>query len=172
MTELEKFKLLAERLDYDSETGVFTWKNDMGRYGTIKKGTRAGRVSAGGRQISIYHESKCYSVYSRRLAMFMVTGEVPETNVTTKDGDPFNDAFGNLQTDVSENHKKKRYSNNRRTGTGVYFNKCFGKWLAEVKLNGKRHRKSFDNQLDAEVWVIDKRNELGFDGNLHGRIEQ
>lgn len=83
---------LREVLDYDPDTGFFTWRVSNGRRAI--KGHEAGFIHAKGyRRIKI--DGRLYEAH--RLAFLYVTGEWPEHGVDHRDMDPSNNAWGNLR---------------------------------------------------------------------------
>lgn len=73
-------KELKELLDYDPNTGIFTWKTPTSK--RIKKGTRAGNDSHG--TISITINKKHYR--ANRLAWLYMTGEWPTNDIKAVNG--------------------------------------------------------------------------------------
>ena len=88
MTKEELLKLL----DYDSESGVFTWRVPR-RRGTIQPGTVAG-ANVGDGWISIKIDGKGYN--AARLAWWIEYDEYPEFVPVPLDGDRSNLAIQNL----------------------------------------------------------------------------
>ena len=165
----------AKRVEYDPETGIMIWKYDPSmskRWNSMHAGKRAGSIGHAGRCIGITVAGADHKLLTRRLAYLISYGELPEF-VGTKDGDNTNDSKLNL-TEISIlaiGRKRKKMSNNTSGHVGVYFDKLANKWRASVYVNGsnKGNSKSFDNEIAAELWVKQKRIELGFDSDLHGR---
>ena len=166
----------AKRLDYDPETGALFWKYDNcmpKRWNTRYAGKQAGCKSKDCRKIKINHGDGIeYSLISRRIAWFITHGELPEL-VVTINGNPYDDSISNLRasTLIAEGKKAKMPSNNKTGVAGVCYLKSRGKYLATVKCNRstKGNTKYFDTLVDAEAWVKQRRLELGFDPDLHGR---
>jgi len=85
---------LRELLDYDPDTGIFTWRVDRiaGRF--ARPGMRAGSIhSDGHRQICI--ERKLYAAGS--LAVFWMTGKWPKQIVDHINAAPADDRWINLR---------------------------------------------------------------------------
>lgn len=166
----------AKRVTYDPETGVMLWKYDkhMSKSWNSKHaGKRAGSIANRRyRTITVEISGISHCIYTRRLAYFILHGELPEL-IGTIDGDSFNDSSSNLialsRSDISK--KSKRRLDNVTGVTGVQFSKHANKWLASVCANGSYvgNMKYFDNKEDAASWVKQKRIELGFNPDLHGR---
>jgi HNH endonuclease len=123
---------LREVLDYNPETGVFTWKMSHGN--GVKAGNVAGRNAGRGyRQISV--DKKLYGEH--RLAFLFMTGEFPPQFVDHIDCDPSNNRWRNLRSaTLSQNGANRRLNTNNKVGLkGVKFNR--GKFVATIKKDGK-----------------------------------
>ena len=84
---------LREVLNYDPETGVFTWR--VPRQGTGGVGSVAGRVNPGNGYIDICIDYRRY--LGHRLAWLYMTGEWPTNDVDHKDRIRTNNAWSNLR---------------------------------------------------------------------------
>jgi len=142
-------ELTAERLrsilDYNPETGVFTWK--VGRQ-KVKKGNIAGTIHASGHRV-IRVDRRLY--ISHRLAWLYYYGEWPKGPLDHKDRDPANNRISNLREctprENGQNSTKCWGSSKYR---GVYWNKRANKWQAQIRVNKKRiYLGIFDDELDA-----------------------
>lgn len=111
---------LVRLLDYNPETGLFTWKAK--RCGT-KHGSVAGSIdpSHGYRRIKI--DGHLYLAH--RLAWFYVCGEWPAHEIDHIDRARANNRIANLRPATrSENQcNKPRYSNNRTGAKGVHWHR-------------------------------------------------
>lgn len=153
--------LTAERLkdilQYDRDSGVFTWLIAM-------KGTHKGSVAGSTNRVTGYL-SVCIGdsrYYQHRLAWLYEHGGWPDGQIDHINGDKSDNRINNLR-DVtsSENQQNKRAaaSNSASGYLGVIFNKQCGKWQARITVVGKQyHIGLFDDPKDAyEAYVLAKR---------------
>lgn len=136
-------ELLKRLLNYNPETGVFTWKErpvsmfSEYRYhkswNSRHKGAVAGCVS----KIHGYRVIRIEYVLLRahRLAWMYMKGCWPENEIDHIDGDRSNNKSDNLRTvDHAENHKNQGLNINNTSGhTGVRWNKNLDKWQSIIK---------------------------------------
>ena len=134
MQTLISHKALQSLLDYDPNTGQFTWKVD--RRPNIKAGDVAGTVKPTG-YIAIMISRKMYS--ASRLAWFYSYGTWPVNTIDHKDRQPGNNRLSNLQdVPIKVNCENKGlYSNNQSGFNGVIYRKKVGKFQAFVTHNYK-----------------------------------
>lgn len=136
---------LHELLTYDPETGHFTWRATRSPNGKANAGSRAGSLKANGyRQLTI----DCVKYKEHRLARFYVTGEWPASDVDHKATKAKDDnRFGNLR-DASRSQNRAntdRQVNNSSGFKGVRRNRKSGRWVASIKVRGrKKHLGTFD----------------------------
>lgn len=157
---------LVVLLNYNPNTGVFTWLQDRGRL--AKKGSVAGSVDSGGYgQIRIQGKS----ILAHRLAWFYHYKDSPKEHIDHINGNRLDNRIENLR-EVSrfENQQnQKKYNTNKSGITGVSWHKQHNKWYASVQKNKKLHFLGlFDNIFDAAAASKSARNRLGFHEN-HGR---
>lgn len=131
---------LREILDYDSMTGIFTYRRSRGP--KQKAGAVAGRISpksmdngGGYRLISIDHVE--YGAH--RLAWFYVHGEWPALHVDHKNQNRDSNWIDNLREATRSQNMANQGLTKRNTSgfKGVSFHKASGKWIANIKANGK-----------------------------------
>lgn len=129
-----KHERLVELLSYSPDTGIFSWKQSIGR---VKKGQEAGWLSWNG-YIKIAMDNKDYP--SHRLAWFYVYKEWPKEDLDHIDGLRTNNRISNLREATrSQNLQNKRKQRNNASGfIGVSFNKERNKWDARLKAQGKQ----------------------------------
>jgi hypothetical protein len=126
-------------LDYDPETGVFTWRersNMRKEWNTRYAGKIAGSVNSDG-YWQIVIDDNTYK--GQRLAWLYMTGEWPKRHTDHIDGIRLNNSFSNLrEATPSENLRNRgRPSNNTSGHKGVTWERSTGKWKARIKTHGK-----------------------------------
>lgn len=125
---------VAELLEYDPNTGVFTWKAITSN--RVKAGIRAGTVNGRGYRLIGVNGKQ---VPAHRLAFLFMTGKWPAKYVDHINGQRDDNRFPNLrdvtQTVNMQNQKKARQDS--KTGLlGVTLKK--GRFRATIKVNGKQ----------------------------------
>jgi len=127
-------KRLREVLHYDPETGVFTWAVTLSQRAIA--GSVAGSVHASGyRYIGI--DGQRYP--AQRLAWLYMTGEWPSDLVDHENLTPGDDRWSNLREATrAQNAWNAPCHRDNTTGfKGVYWHKAAGKWMAQIKANGR-----------------------------------
>lgn len=181
---------LKEALNYNPETGKFTWRLNRpdshfkdwrgknGFYSNINPSLEAGSLSRVTKRnpspyIVIGLGGKLYKAH--RLAWFYVNGEWPPEDIDHIDLNTQNNAISNLQLSIDKlNHRNRsKYSNNSSGVVGVSFHKKTGKWQAEGQeiVDGKRVRHYlglFKNLEDAANARKDWEVKYGYSEN-HGK---
>lgn len=118
---------LKELLDYDPETGVFTYKVRVAR--RVKIGDEAGYVNTVGYRIMSIDGRK-YA--GHRMAWIYKYGEDPiGLDIDHKDGDRTNNRIDNLRLAT-----RSQNTTHRKKVKGIR-SRCPGKWEARIKVNGK-----------------------------------
>jgi hypothetical protein len=122
---------LREVLDYDPETGVFTWAK--GGYG-IFLGSIAGCKDKG--YIRIKVDGKIYGAH--RLAWLYVNGTLPDGDIDHINRVRTDNRISNLRVaSKAENaQNKSKYRNNKSGIVGVYWDNLSKKWRAQIRVNG------------------------------------
>jgi len=174
-------EIVQELMDYDPETGVFTWrtrdwwwfKEDRSYtlWNTRFAGKPAGYVDTDAHG---YPRLKIKLLGKLRLASrlaFLWMGKDLPNQVGHLNRDSLDDRWSNLASSNNAENSKNRskYRNNTSGVCGVYWNKPAGKWLAKVQLGGESHHLGyFDDINEAAAVVAAFRAANGFtDG--HGR---
>lgn len=150
---------LKELLDYDQETGAFTWRTSRGGW---SKGRQAGTVMFDGyRRIGI--DGRQY--HAHKLAWLYVHGVFPDQPVDHADLDKECNAIANLRlATVSQNAANSRVNSKNTSGyKGVSRIRESGKWLATIKVMGKsKYLGTFDDPEAAhEAYVKAAASEFG-----------
>ena len=127
---------IRELLNYDPETGVFTWRQKPAR--RILVGSVAGNISGkrGYRQIEV----EGVRFYAHRLAWFYVHGKMPDGDIDHIDGRVDNNAISNLRdvTKTVNMQNMKKPSRHNKTGfLGVYQPTGCTVFKSTIRINGK-----------------------------------
>lgn len=139
---------LKDRLEYNPNTGIFTWINVHPKC-RFPAGTIANSRRTKGIRIMIDR----VSYQAHKLAVLYMTGTYPVDNVLHINGDYYDNRLVNLRLATPAQSCLKR-GNNRNTSNvkGVNWSKSSGKWEARAMVDGKRKCLGvFDNISDAEI---------------------
>ncbi len=135
---------LANRLDYNSVTGVITWltgRRAGKRAGTVKVSNRSKRY----RRITI--DSKCY--YEHRIAWFLHTGSFPDDVIDHINGVGTDNRIKNLRS-VSQSENCKNIINYKTRDLPYGVDQVGKKFIARVCVNKiKNHLGTFDTINEA-----------------------
>jgi hypothetical protein len=126
---------LKELLDYDPETGVFTWLASTTN--RISVGDVAGSVDRlGYRRIAL--DRRDYKAH--RLAWLYMTGEWPTSDLDHINCDKDDNRIANLRlaTEAQNGANRRKNSNNTSGYKGVSSSR--GRWRAEIRVNGRARR--------------------------------
>lgn len=145
MIDIAKAK---ELLQYDKDSGVFTWKVD--RAANVKAGSIAGGIDSKG-YVQIRVSGRL--VLAHRLAWAFVHGAWPASHIDHIDRNPRNNSIGNLRLCThAQNHQNTGVRYDSSSGvTGVSYIKRSKKWLAHVCVNQKRHRLGLFETMEEAV---------------------
>lgn len=133
MAELTSARL-RELLNYDPETGIFTWAVARTR---AAKGTPAGTIDGRG-YIRIGIDGGIYRAH--RLAYLYMTGAWPVNEVDHLDGGTGNNRWANLRDvprTVNQQNMRAAHKRGASGSLGVSLHKGTGKWRARVWKAGK-----------------------------------
>lgn len=175
---------LKSILDYDSETGVLTWRkrppehfkpsaggNPWKTWNTSWSGKEAGHVCDKGgvfyRIVGI--DRRIYRAH--RLCYAIFHGEFPGAAIDHIDGVGTNNRIGNLRLAVESVNSRNARMNSKNTSgvNGVCFNKLRQKWLAYIEIENKRHwLGSFSDKNAAAAARLAAENGHGFT-ERHGK---
>jgi len=141
-------EIVLDRLDFDAEKGIFTWKRFMG--GSAKAGSVAGSLDTKG-YIQICIKKKLYLAH--RLVWLITHGVWPDHHIDHIDMNPLNIKPSNLRKcSHSQNHQNTKVRSDSSSGvTGVSFSKLSGKWLAYINVSGKRYRLGLFECMDDAI---------------------
>lgn len=126
---------LKELLNYDLETGVFTWRVD--RNHLAKSGSVAGSINSCGYK-NIWIDGKQYK--ASRLAWLYVYGVFPSNFLDHIDRDRKNDRISNLRiASRIENGQNLSIKKSNKSGfVGVSWHKRTSKWTSQIMIDGKK----------------------------------
>jgi hypothetical protein len=144
---------IKQLFDYDQETGLFTRKITVNS--RAKEGTIAGTDNGKG-YIKFWVDNKFY--YGHRLAWLYVYGDLPSKGIDHIDNNPSNNKINNLRlANQSENMQNvNKFKTNTSGYKGVYWNKNYSKWTAQIWVNSKRKfLGNFENIKDAYLAYCD-----------------
>jgi hypothetical protein len=149
---------LRRLLSYDPETGEFRWR--VYRNWRITAGDLAGSLNGyGHRQIKIH--GTMYMAH--RLAWLYVYDEWPRNDLDHINGLPDDNRLANLReaTDSQNIANSHRRVDNTSGYKGVTWDRSAQKWLAYIRVNGKRSNFGyFDDPVVAHAVYLDKAREL------------
>lgn len=157
-------KRLNEVLEYDPETGFFTWKipnrkNQIGK--------KAGHLRKDGRDV-IMLDGKSY--YSHRLAWLAIYGVMPQL-IDHKNMDVRDNRISNLRIACKSTNSCNRPLNvqNKSGVKGISWSSQSQKWAASFKFLGKNyHVGLFKDIQDAKNALVKKREEIQGEFAHHG----
>jgi hypothetical protein len=147
---------LRELLNYDPETGAFTWR-------APRRGHRAGGIAGhlnekGYVRISV--DGRRYAAH--RLAWLYMTGEWPEDQIDHKDLSRANNRWENLRPATNAQNQMNSTAKIGTSGRkGVYW--YAGKWQARIWVNGKAINlgRFEDKEKAAAAYVLHARKRFG-----------
>ncbi len=128
-------ELVKSVLNYDPETGWFTWSSKVNSRGIVV-GSRAGTLRSDG-----YRKLRVFGVECKEhnLAWFVTYGRWPYPEIDHRDRNRTNNAIGNLREATSSQNKcnsdlKKMSTSGRR---GVSWSSAQRKWAAQINADGR-----------------------------------
>lgn len=150
---------LKEMLNYDPETGLFTWRKKPGRSTVV--GAVAGSTwhERGYRLISF--EGRRYLAH--RLAWLYVYGYLPQNELDHINRDTDDNRIANLRECTRRENAQNIVRDVGATSKypGVSWDKARQKWGAKIRAGGKRLMLGrFDSELDAAFAYVRAKQEL------------
>lgn len=149
---------LKEVLNYNPETGIFVWKQSLGR--RIHIGDIAGSLNKGYVRIKI--NKKHYKAH--RLAWLYMTGSWPEFEVDHINHIRHDNRFENLRDITHQENQFNRSEQKNTSGyVGVYWEKQRNEWRARISVNGKKiHLGFFTDKEEAAKAYHDAKEKYHF----------
>jgi len=154
-------KRLKELLHYNKNTGIFT--NRTTRSSVAKANEIAGGKNKYG-YIVITLDYKEY--YAHRLAILYMFGYPPKFHIDHKNHNKSDNKINNLRdVTILDNQRNRSLSVNNSTGfNGVHFDKVNRKYVASIKIKGKKiHLGRYKDKQDA----INARKKANIKYNFH-----
>ena len=146
---------LKELLNYDQDTGIFTWKVSPARQ--VSSGDIAGTKRKDGYiQIKVDNEL----ILSHRLAWIYMYGYLPKY-IDHINGQRDDNRITNIrEVSNQQNSLNSKISKNNTSGIkGVYWDKSRNKWAVRLFVNGKcKFFKRFDDMDLAKLVIEEVRN--------------
>lgn len=149
---------LKEILNYDCETGIFTWKEKIAKKTIV--GGKAGCLRNG--YITINIMGKRYQAH--RLALIYVHGHCNSYDVDHINGNKSDNRIVNLRFATRSENKQniiKRQPNNRSGYTGVDWHKSSNMWRATITIMRKqKHIGLFKTAEEAHKAYLEAKKQL------------
>ena len=151
---------ITKLLNYNPETGVFTWRTGVSGVKPDLQGKTAGCLTPSGyRQLRVGG----HIYYEHRLAFFMMTGTFPKQQIDHINHNRSDNSFNNLRecSHIVNNQHRKPITKSKTGIRGVFESADKKKFVAEVQYMGTRYRLGTFNTKDlAREAVEAERKEL------------
>ena len=158
MVTKEEALKMAEVLDYNPETGVFTWKVRRGSKGA---GTTATYKNTKG-YVGICIDRK--HMKAHRVAWLMVHGELPNGEIDHINGIKDDNRLCNLRLvskSINQQNQRKARSDSTSGLLGVSWYSAGNKWKADIRVGGKKkHLGYFDCKDIAHQFYLNAKREM------------
>jgi hypothetical protein len=157
---------LKDVLNYDQDTGIFTWKKRTGSRAAV--GNIAGSLRKD--EYSRIEISK-KKYLSHRLAWLYIYGKFPNDDIDHINGNKSDNRIINLrEATCNQNNCNRNIQKNNKSGVkGIYKHNQYEKWVAAIRINKKRiYLGVFDNLELAKLVISKARNEYHKEYANHG----
>ena len=161
---LPQQQFLQECFDYNDNTGQLTWKerprthfntnNAHKRFNNTLSGKIVGTTHKGRMIVRFTSQGKALNYPIGRLIFKRVIDHI--------DGNPFNNAWDNLRDISIGDNVANMHSVKRKGLQGVCYDKSRGKWLANIRIRGKKiYLGRFETEQEAyDVYMQAKQKRL------------
>lgn len=155
MTDLT-VERLRELLDYDPDTGLFTWRVRTSKCVTV--GAIAGCLDKGYLRIQIDRRLHL----AHRLAWLYITGDWPPAQIDHINGIRDDNRIANLRAATrAENMHNRRKPHSNTTSGYLGVSRYRGKFMAQIKLDGKsKFLGLFDTPEEAHAVYLEAKRRL------------
>lgn len=163
---------LKSVLDYNKETGKFTWKKrDLIFFKSVRAAnsfnSKYSGKRAGNKNISGYRTIRLHgdNYYEHRLAWMYVYGKFPKNEIDHINSNRSDNSIKNLRlatrAENSQNQQKAPSHNKYTKLIGVSFNKRAGLFIAQIKINRKNnHLGYFSDPIKAHQAYIEAKRKI------------
>jgi hypothetical protein len=147
---------VRELLDYDPETGRFTWRIAPRGH---KAGSQAGCIDSYG-YVVIRIAGAGHKAH--RLAWLIAYGEWPDDQIDHINGERSDNRIANLRSLTNQGNQQNRRTAHRGNSSGLLgVSPKRGKWRAQIKVDGeKRHIGMFDTPEAAHAAYLEAKRKL------------
>lgn len=147
---------LRELLDYDPESGRFTWRVALPGQ---KAGSPAGCLDSYGYVVIRIDGA---NRKAHRLAWLIAYGEWPDDQIDHINGDRSDNRIANLRSLTNQGNQQNRRTAHRGNSSGLLgVSPKRGKWRAQIKVDGKkRHLGLFDTPEAAHAAYLEAKRKL------------
>jgi len=159
MTSSAFAERVREVLDYNPDTGIFTWKVNISN---LKAGRVTGCPTGPGGHLAIRVSKTLYLAH--RLAFLIMTGEWPRGEVDHINGCGSDNRWGNLRD--GDRHQNMQNRRGPRKGSksgilGATWDARYGKWVARIHVDGRsKHLGYFSTPEEAGAVYLDAKRVL------------
>lgn len=161
-------EIARELLDYNPETGEFTWKYRERHWFSSLRGYKTWNAKHAGKCAGYlrtdvrwgyqYREVRLMwaNYKEHRLAWLWMTGEWPVDEIDHKNQDATDNRWTNLRQSTHQgNMRNLSLSKNNTSGyIGVSWEKRYSKWLAYARLDGKRKYLGMYDELERAAAAV------------------
>jgi len=125
---------LTSILDYDPDTGIFTWSTPRPK---IRVGQKAGCLHKGKKYVYIEIDGKGYAAH--RLAWFYVTGKMPIDQIDHINRNRSDNRFENLREANNKFNQANRKTTSKYGLKGITYHKWLTEnpWEAKIRVDKK-----------------------------------
>jgi len=157
LVDRELLDRVRECLNYDPDTGVFTWIKIEAK-NRRPLGSVAGSLDSYG-HLSIKIDGRRYLAH--RLAWLYMTGEWPEDMIDHRNRIKTDNRWENLRLcDNGQNKMNCGVQRNNKLGVRCVHQKPNGSFIVSIKANGKTHQKTLKTLDEAAHYANQLRQQL------------